>query len=289
MLHVVFTMDCEQLSEHSRAGGPADWGLSERAIVGFAERLRERGFRATYFIIPQTAQQHARLFLDLQADGFELGMHLHTLDQGWKEHLGGMTADEQRQALRQAGDVWANALGQAPGVFRAGHFSANDHTFPVLIELGFTHASASVPRRRMVDCRAVWDGAPPYPHWAHAGNRLLEGQLPLLSVPATCHPSRWHEPAQTVPWEVRIEGREWEQHGEIISASMDWQISLNAPTLSCVPFTHNTREYRDPQDEMTRRLVRVMDLLEEEGQRRRLSLEKTTIGGIHEFVSSAAP
>jgi len=282
MIHVAFTMDCEQLNKNSHAGGPVDWGLSERAIIGFAEALKARGFCATYFIIPQTAKQHARLFGDLQKEGFEPGLHLHTLDQGWSEHLGGMTPDEQRRAIRSARDLWADALGQEPKAFRGGNLSANDHTFPILCELGFTHASASVPRRRFVVCRAVWEGAIPYPHWAHSGNRLLEGGLPLLDVPVTCHPVRWHEPDRVVPWELRIEGREWEHHGEIIAAHLDWQISLNAPLLACIPFTHNTREYADPRDEMAKRLTRVMDLIEEEAEKRGLPLHKTTIEGIHQ-------
>ncbi|MCC6444199.1 MAG: polysaccharide deacetylase family protein [Armatimonadetes bacterium] len=287
MIYTAFTMDCEQLQENSHAGGPANWALSERAIRGFAERLLERGYRATFFIIPQTARQQARLFEELETEGFEMGLHLHTLDQGWEEHLGGMTPDIQRQAVARARDIWADALGRLPKAFRGGNLSANDHTFPILAEMGFTHASASVPRRRLLTCRAVWEGAPPYPHWAHAGNRLLEGNLSLLEVPVACHPTLWNEPARVVPWELRIEGVEWEYHNRIIDAHLDWQQSLKAPLTACVPFTHNTREYSDPADEMTRRLVRVMDLIEEQAERRSNGVAKTTTGGIYEACLTA--
>lgn len=282
MIYATFTMDCEQLNENSRAGGPVNWGLSERAIVGLAERCREREFLATYFIIPQTARQHSRLFLDLQKEGFELGMHLHAWDQGWQEYVGGLTPDLQRRALQQASDLWSDALGQSPRAYRSGHFSGNDYTFPLLAELGFTHGSASVPRRRMVQCRAVWEGSPQHPYWTHAANRLVEGDLPFLNVPVTCHPSRWHDAGNTGPWEIRIEGAEWEHHAEIFTASLDWQIAANAPMLTCVPFTHNTREYSDPGDQMTERLIRVMDIMEAEAERRGMELKKTTVGGIYQ-------
>ncbi|HUT74716.1 MAG TPA: polysaccharide deacetylase family protein [Armatimonadota bacterium] len=293
---VGFTMDCEQLNEDSAAGGPRDWGVSERAIVGFADVLERRGFRATFFAIPQTAARHARLFLALEARGFELGLHLHTLDQGWRDHLGGLAPEEQHRALSQASAAWAEALGREPQAFRAGNFSANDQTFPLLSELGFTHASTSSPERTLVGVRAVWAGALPYPHWTHAGNRLLEGDLPLLEVPITTHPTARHETAPGVPWELRVEGGQWEHNPQIIAAHLDWQISStsdgNRPEaealLACVAFTHNTREYSDPQDEMTKRLVRVMNALEQEGERRQIPLEKTTIGGIHRIATRAS-
>ncbi len=291
---VAFTMDCEQLNENSAAGGPVDWGLSERAISGFADALERRGFRATYFIIPQTAAQQAKLFLELERRGFELGIHLHTLDQGWREHLGGLKPDEQRRALSHASAVWADALGRQPQAFRAGNFSGNDYTFPLLAELGFTHSSTSGPGRSLAEVRAVWAEALPYPHWAHAGNRLLEGDLPLLEVPGASHPTARHEAMPGLPWEMRIEGRESEHHPRIIADNLDWQIALlcagsraeDEPLLACVPFTHNTREYSDPQDEMTKRLVRVMDALDQESERRQMPLHKTTIGGIYRLASA---
>ncbi|HIE52301.1 MAG TPA: hypothetical protein EYP85_11130 [Armatimonadetes bacterium] len=288
-LHAVFTMDCEQLAVHSQDGGPADWNLSERAIVGFAEELRAQGFRATYFLVPQAAERHARLLLDLQGEGFELGLHLHSPDQGWRDHLGGLTPEEQYGALAEASDRWAQVLGQAPRAFRSGNFSANDHTFPLLARLGYTHTSTSSPRRRLLARHAVWSEALPYAHWTHAGNRLLAGDLPVVEVPLCVHPTAARDAAQTIPWEARIEGGEWEHHGEIIAANLDWQEELAAPLRTCVVFTHNTREYSNPQDEMTRRLRRIMALLEEEAARRNWQLAKTTVGGVRSALEGSRP
>ena len=38
-LHLLFTMDCEALAEHSRSGGPPTWELAERAVRGFCDAL----------------------------------------------------------------------------------------------------------------------------------------------------------------------------------------------------------------------------------------------------------
>lgn len=280
-LYAVFTMDCEQLAEHSLDGGPRDWDLSKRAIAGFAEVLLARDFYATYFIVPQTSEQHARLFLDLQGEGFELGLHLHTVDQGWHDHLGGLTPEEQREALARASDRFAQALGQAPHAFRGGNFSANDYTFPILTDLGFTYTSASSPGRCLLTRRSVWVGALPYAHFAHPGNRLLEGNLPLVEVPISVHPTQFHDTAQAIPWELRIEGQEWKHHADIVDANLDWQERLSAPLLTCIVFTHNTWDYSDPKGEMTLRLRRLMDILEEKAAQRGYELVKTTVGGVH--------
>jgi len=276
-LYVGFTMDCEQLSQHSFAGGPADWELSERAIVGFATSLLKRGHRATFFIIPQAATQHASLFLDLQKQGFELGLHIHALDQGWSDFLGGLAPDELWKALVHSGDIWSDALGQAPRAFRGGHFSANDHLFPLLVELGFTHGSVSLPQRRVVRRRAVWDGALPYPHWAHAGNRLLAGNLPFFDVPSGAHPEVRHGTGGELPLELRIEGSDRARHVETVNAHLNWQIALDAPIVASVSFTHNTKEYSNPDDEMTRSLHTMMDIVEKEAEQRQMPLIKATI------------
>jgi hypothetical protein len=271
-------MDCEQLAADSLDGGPDDWALSERAIRGFAGELAAWGYRATFFIIPQTAERHAGLFLELQRAGFELGLHLHAPDQGWPDHLGGLPAEVQREALAEAGDRWSQALGQAPRVFRGGNFSANDATFPLLAALGYTHASASSPRRRLLSRRAMWDGAPPYPHRTHAGNRLLEGDLPLVEVPGATHPTISRPDAPHLPLEARIEWGTSEQHEDVFRAHLDWQLAADAPALASVVFTHNTREYSDPDDLMTQRLRALLAIFGREAERRGLELLPATVG-----------
>lgn len=284
MLYVAFTMDCERLHQDSAAGGPPDWALSARSISGFAKVLGGRGFLAAYFIVPQAAQQHAELFLDLQAQGFELGVHLHSLDQGWQDHLGGLNPEQQREAIREATARWEDALGQAPRAMRSGRGSANDYTYPLLYELGYTHSSTCFPGRGLVGCRSVWVEALPHAHWTHAGNRLLAGDLPVLEVPLTTHPTERLSPDGKDPWDVRVEGAQWQHHDRVIAAALDWQLASGAPLLTCVPITHNTREYADPLDAMTRRLVRLLDLIEAEAERRDIPLVKTTIGGIREVA-----
>lgn len=280
-LYGAFTMDCEQLAPQSFAGGPADWALSERAIRGFARTLQARGFTATFFIIPQAAQAQPALYRELQQEGFELGLHVHALDQGWSDFLGGLAPDQLRQALVQASTLWSDALEQRPRAFRGGHFSASDHLFPILVELGFTHGSCSLPQRRVVRRRAVWDGALPYPHWAHAANRLLAGDLPFFEVPSGAHPTIRHGTGDELPLELRIEGSDGARHPETVAAHLDWQLELDAPLVASVSFTHNTKEYGDPEDPMHRRLQTMMDLLEVESERREMPLVRTHVEGIY--------
>jgi peptidoglycan/xylan/chitin deacetylase (PgdA/CDA1 family) len=288
-LYAVFTMDCEQLAADSLDGGPADWALSERSIRGFAAELSARGYPATFFIIPQTAERHAELFLELQRAGFEPGLHQHAPDQGWPDHLGGLPPELQQRALTEAGDRWSQALGQGPRAFRGGNFSANDMTFPLLVALGYTSASASSPRRQLLARRAMWDGAPPYPHRAHAANRLLEGDLPLVEVPGATHPSLSRPDSPHLPMEARIEWGTSEQHEAVIRAHLDWQLAADAPLLASVIFTHNTHEYSDPHDLKTQRLRALLAILDHEAERRGLKLVPATVGTVAQAVLSTPP
>ena len=68
-LYLVFTMDCERIARFSPPGGPQDWNISERAIRGFAETLLENNLIGTFFIVPETAQRHRELFLELEKEG----------------------------------------------------------------------------------------------------------------------------------------------------------------------------------------------------------------------------
>ncbi|MBI3921415.1 MAG: hypothetical protein HY318_08375, partial [Armatimonadetes bacterium] len=156
--------------------------------------------------------------------------------------------------------------------------------FPILADLGFTHASNSGPRRRYLSRRAMWDGSPPYPYWTHPGNRLLQGDLSLLNVPVACHPSKWRDLEETVPYELRIEGWESHQHREMIAESLKWQFEEQARIVACVPFTHNTHDYADLNAETTKKLVGVMDLMEEQAKQCGRQLVKTTLGGVHQVA-----
>jgi len=83
---------------------------------------------------------------------------------------------------------FADAAGWMPKTFRTGSCSANDATYRVTAELGFESCFHSMPGRNMTNLRANWVDAPPYVHYAHPHNRLLEGGLDLVEVPITTDP-----------------------------------------------------------------------------------------------------
>lgn len=196
---LVPTMDCEppgpEISEHARSKsktGPPNWDFSEQAIRGFADRCTEFDLTPTLFVHPQVGERHRDLFLELDADGACLGLHVHPykFDEDYPEDLGAYPAAAQRELLGAAVERWEAIFGDHPGYFRGGVYSANDVTMPVLDDLGFAGGSLSTPGRVKPAAAAVWAGAPLDPHRGHAGFRLVPGDLDFVNVPLTVDPSR---------------------------------------------------------------------------------------------------
>jgi peptidoglycan/xylan/chitin deacetylase (PgdA/CDA1 family) len=196
-LYVCFTMDVERIRSQSPPGGTPTWECGELCVRSYCDALLQRGYPATLFIVPDTAEKQARLFQQMRADGHECGLHIHP--QGWgdnyknpdaHDYLGGYSGEQQFEMLGRAKGQWANAIGVAPDAFRAGNFSANDETFRVLDALQFRSSSTSQPGRVVPGFRAVWAGATRIVHRAHRGFRLIEGDLDLVEVPATVDATR---------------------------------------------------------------------------------------------------
>ena len=194
-VHVLFTMDCEPAATDVTAyalsmssSGPADYEESERSIRGHVATLKTHGFPLTLFVHPEVAVAHRELLLELQDDGACLGLHLHPYklkSTDYRYDLGAYTACEQRDILGKATEAWERALGQHPLYFRAGYFSASDATFGVLHELGFRGGSLSNPGRVLPEHCSVWAGAPAYPHRAHLGFRLIDGDSDFVEIPVS--------------------------------------------------------------------------------------------------------
>jgi len=81
-IFIIFTMDCERVRRYSPPGGPETWELSECAIRGFSEGMGESDLLATFFIVPENAERHRALRLDLMSRGFELAIHYHSQSFG---------------------------------------------------------------------------------------------------------------------------------------------------------------------------------------------------------------
>ncbi len=292
-LYLVFTMDCERIARFSPPGGPQDWNISERAIRGFAETLLENNLIGTFFIVPETAQRHRELFLELEKEGFELGMHYHAqafLDGRYKKYLGEYSYEEQYEQLEAAKDYWEKALERSAESFRAGNCSASDDTFRVLKELGFRQGSTYIPDRNIPKFAAVWVGAYPYAHHTHSSNRLIPGDMEYFEVPITADPERSRVWGGKDTLQLRIEqvGKEVspQQHLDLIDRIIRDQVEKEIPIKTIVPVTHNFFDYSDRENPLQRHLARVAKYFWEAAERFGLKLMPATIKQIHQAADA---
>jgi len=285
-LYVVFTMDCERIRAFSPPGGPETWELSERAIRGFSQVLLTHGLIGTFFIVPETAHRHRELFLELEKEGFELGMHLHPQSFGdlrYKEYLGAYSFEEQVDLLSQAVEVWAEAFGRRPGSFRPGNFSANDVTFRALYEVGFRQGSVSAPERIMPEYKAVWAGTYPYAHHVHPNFRLIPGNLDFYEVPVTEDWDRRTWSGKSA-MELRVEMAGIEDHKQTIDKRIVDMIERQIPVKTIVAVTHNFFDYEDPDDPKRKILKEMVAHVREASERFGLRLCPTTIEQLHQLA-----
>ncbi len=285
-IYVIFTMDCERIKRFSPVGGPETWQLSEHAITGFSEALLAKNLLATFFIVPETANQHRDLFLDLESKGFELGMHLHPQSFGdlrYKDYLGGYSLEEQIKILKEAVSIWQEALGKAPQSFRPGNFSANDSTFKALYAVGFRQGSVSAPEREMPEYKAVWRGTYPYAHHVHPGFRLVPGNLDFYEVPVTEDWDRrvWQGKSAM---ELRIEMGNAEDHYSTVKKRISDMMEKKIPVKALVAITHNTFDYRKRVEPRRAVLDRVAAYLWESASKSNFELCPTTLSRLHQTV-----
>ena len=276
-INIVVTMDCEPTTQttHPSATGPHDWELGRRACEGYADIVGEYGFPVTYFVHPEAAIAQADMFKHLRSNGACLGLHMHPWKYSmWRHdgkrfmaHYGGLSEADQRELLQESSQLWEDALGERPTLFRPGTFSANDSVFKVLAELGFKGGSCSVPGRMMPEMRAIWTGALPDPHRTSAVLRQIAGPLDFVNVPVS------------TDFSTLLEGRlgrrlhpdlrpdiDWEsQYGvtyPVIARNLVEQLIERQPAEPTICFiTHNHYDYRDADDPATRRLRQSLEAL----------------------------
>ncbi len=141
-----------------------------KLTLRYLELLRDRGIRATFFVVGEVARAHPNLIREIAAAGHEIGAHgdhhipLDELGpEGFRRDL-----EENLRALRAAG---------APTVlgFRAPISSLTESTawaYPILRELGFAYSSSVIPAKNPL---YGWPSFGPEP-------RRVEG---ILEIPIT--------------------------------------------------------------------------------------------------------
>lgn len=199
IMRFTLQIDCEA-TQHSLRN-PA---LGERAIRGLGDICARENIRATFQVIPSDMKAHFRIYRRLQAQGQEIGLHIHPADQGYQEFLGVYGPQKQAKIIREGMDVFAQHMGRAPESFTPGYGSANDHTFPVLESLCLRHGLVSIPTRNLPQCACVWAGSPLDAHYPHRYNRCLSDDVDFVDVPPTLDPdSRMWGGAH--PQDLRVE------------------------------------------------------------------------------------
>jgi len=236
------SIDCE-------ATQPAvnDAALGRRAARGAAEALEWEGWRGTFFVIPTDLETAKSLYRGLARRGHEVGLHLHPAASGYAEFCGVYDAKTQEKIIAEAAERFAAVMGRLPRAFCMGYGSANDHTYPVLAKLGFSHGLCSVPGRILPECASVWAGAPLFVHYAHPNNRLLEGNLDFVEIPAAIdwESMMW---GGKHPQDLRIELVDAKNHFYTIEKSLRRQIDEKVPVKLIHACTHNLFEYGNPKD-----------------------------------------
>jgi len=237
-------MDCE-----STQRSIADPDLGARAIRGLGEILATVGMRATYVVIPGDMAVHAPMYRELEAQGHEIGLHLHPGEQGHGEFLGTCGFDEQVEILREGMDVFAQGMGRNPECFTPGYFSANDHTFPALESVGLRHGLVSCPTRNLPRCACVWGDSPLDVHYPHRHNRALRGDVDFVDVPVTIDPqSRMWGGAH--PQDLRVELVDAKNHFYTIEKAGERQLDAGdaVPVKYLKALTHNVFDYASDSD-----------------------------------------
>lgn len=205
-LHIVFTLDCEDVAEKAHPQGPRSWELSARSIEGYCTSVVNAGYKVTLFTGGDCAEAHGPLLEELHERGAELGLLVdppRMEDGRYKRYLGQYNAAQQREIIEREAARFEGTVEIQPRSFRSGMCSASDETFKLLYELGFRQSSLSNPGQDLPRIAASWVDAEVDAHYINSENRLRAGKLPLLELPPTTDPN--FVARRGMPAQLRIE------------------------------------------------------------------------------------
>jgi len=236
----------------------ADAALGERATRGLAEIAVRSGLKTTLLVIPTDLEASPALYREMEQSGHEVGLHVHPADQGYEEFLGVYGPDMQRRIIDEAALRFAQIMGRRPHSICIGYGSANDYTYPVFTELGFTHGHISIPSRILPECASVWAGAPLDVHYAHPYNRILTGTLDFVEIPQTLDPESrmW---GGKHPQDLRVELVDAKNHWYTTSKAVERQLRDDVPVKLIHIVTHNTFEFGSPADFRQQTLLKMIE------------------------------
>jgi hypothetical protein len=282
-IHICWTLDCEATQ---RAVNDAE--LGQRAVRGFVDVVTSAGMKVTLFVTPGDARAYPQLLRKLADAGVEIGLHYHPQEEGHDDYCGAYTAEQQRIMYADGLNQLSDALGFQPLTFRSGSCSANDATFSVSHDLGFTSCSHSMPGRNMRHLKSNWVDAPHAVHYAHGANRLLEGDLDLVEVPVSTDPDSmlW---SGGHPQDLRVELFDAKNQRFLIDKLLAREKQRPQKVKAIVALTHNVFEYGERNDFRRQTLVQMLADLVELADRRQVALRPATIGEVAAAYRAAHP
>ena len=261
-----YSIDCELPSNTKYTGGkeredflagPRSWEYAEKATRGFVELMNDIGVLegTSLFVYPDVAKEQKQLYREMADAGVETALHLNgmrysRLDDSKAKWLGAMTYQEQKEAISMAKKDLEEVIGKECTGYRACYGSANDDTFVILEELGFTWASNASGRYRL-ETSANWWGSWPYPHFASAKSKLIPGELDIFEVPVTRGMETFVEDDRNKPFDLRAESPvEWvgenrELLRKIVEENIVYMQLMNVPVLVIDGASHNNSEFGD--------------------------------------------
>lgn len=283
-IHVALTLDCERPNSETdpTASGPPSYAAGIDSTQGYVKIAEARGYPVTLFVHPEAATADPSVFKQFEADGHNLGLHLHPwrfADLKYAAELGALSDNDARAVISEATSMWQSALGYRPKIFRSGAASANDSTFRILSELGFEGGSSTIPGRVYPDIYAIWAGSDPDPHRANAVFRQLPGQLEFAEVPISVDSSRQvHKNGRSFHWELRPD---WDVEYDEIAFNIVGQVIARAPDVPVINMvTHNDHNFADPDDPFTVSFSSIIDAIEAACERSHLTPIGSTVQDI---------
>lgn len=281
--HVCWTIDCESSRREI-----SDLELGENAIRGVAGILEEKGWRGTFFLIPEEIPPLARL-LEEKLNVHELGLHFHPDESGLQSpYLGTYSCDYQKEIIQKAQEIFQKHFGVQAVSCRPGYCSANDSTFAVMAACGLRQASASIPGRRMTSTASNWAGAPLFSHYAHPYNRFLSGGLDFVEIPVSVD---WESMiwGGLHPQDLRVEYTDEKNHSFLIEKIMRRQVAENLPLKALVVLTHNLFRYSDTGDFRRDTMLGMIATIERCAKEMGLEIVGSTLEEAASAYRAAAP
>ncbi len=257
-LFLCYFMDC-QTPKKPGGGRDQTWEIAEQAVRGLAELFAERGLsRALGFCSePEVAIRQSAVFREMAEAGFWQGLHFQVRgyrpqgaseDYDWDRPLSDYDYQEQKDAIAIAREEWEQALGLPATTFGACCAQANDHTFPILAELGFRQSYCSAPGRHDPRNGQEWWGAFPHSHHTSRTSRLVCGDLELYEFTLTrsLKPEPGSEPGTWRVADFRAESEMGlDEIIQMADASLKDMLLRDHPILYVHAPTHNTWDFGD--------------------------------------------